>query len=215
MERQPAVRSSIGDSPTGSPSEPSAQDPAFEMFDSTADLIQKTRSGDLAAREALAARYLPLLHRWAHGRLPGNARGLFETSDLVHVTLMRALDHLDTFEPRREGAFLAYLRSALMNLLRNEIRRSSQDAKGTLPDDLPADRSSLFEEMLGREMIAAYESGLASLSAVAQEAVMLRLEFGYSYGEIADALGSPSADAARMVVARGLARLAGAMRSHR
>jgi DNA-directed RNA polymerase specialized sigma24 family protein len=37
--------------------------------------------------------------------------------------------------------------------------------------------------------------------------VILRLEFGYSHAEIAEALGKPSPDAARMVVARALVTL--------
>ena len=41
-----------------------------------------------------------------------------------------------------------------------------------------------------------------------REAVILRVEFGYSHEEIAEAIGSPSANAARMTVARALVRLA-------
>ena len=41
-----------------------------------------------------------------------------------------------------------------------------------------------------------------------REATMLRLEFGFSFPEIAEAMGKPSANAARMLVVRGLVRLA-------
>jgi DNA-directed RNA polymerase specialized sigma24 family protein len=42
--------------------------------------------------------------------------------------------------------------------------------------------------------------------------VIARIEMGCSYPEIADALGKPSADAARKATARALVRLAEEMR---
>ena len=44
---------------------------------------------------------------------------------------------------------------------------------------------------------------------------MARLELGYSYQEIADGLGRPSADAVRMAIARSLVRLAEQMAADR
>jgi DNA-directed RNA polymerase specialized sigma24 family protein len=41
---------------------------------------------------------------------------------------------------------------------------------------------------------------------------VLRVELGLGFDEIADQLGKPSADAARMAVARAIARLADEMR---
>lgn len=172
------------------------------------------QTGDPAAREQLIARYLPLLRRWAHGRLPPNARALLETGDLVQITLVRALDRLDTFVPRREGAFLAYLRSTLMNQIRNEIRRSARDPNGELPVDMAEERPPLLEQMIGRDVIEAYESGLERLPARLQEAIILSLEFGLSHRELAEAIGCPSANAARMVVSRALLRLSEAMDEH-
>ena len=54
----------------------------------------------------------------------------------------------------------------------------------------------------------AYEQALQSLPPRARDAVVLRLEFELSYAEIAEELGAPSADAARLVVARALRTLA-------
>jgi RNA polymerase sigma-70 factor (ECF subfamily) len=41
-----------------------------------------------------------------------------------------------------------------------------------------------------------------------QQAVLLRLEFGYTYQQIAEAIGKPSPDAARMTVVRAINELA-------
>ena len=185
-------------------------------LDATAVLLERVRAGDDAAREALVARFLPLLRRWGHGRLPPHARGLADTDDLVQVTLMRALDHVDTFEARREGAFLAYLRRILLNAVRDEVRRARRRPAEPLGEREPAqDAPSMLEQQVGRDLMETYEAGLANLTPAQQEAVIMRLEFGYAYQQIADAMGRTTANAARMLVVRALVDLAEAMERHR
>jgi RNA polymerase sigma-70 factor (ECF subfamily) len=53
-----------------------------------------------------------------------------------------------------------------------------------------------------------YERALKALPEPQRQAVVLRLEFGLSYPEIAIELESPSANATRMMVSRSLVRLA-------
>ena len=60
----------------------------------------------------------------------------------------------------------------------------------------------------GSELIERYDAALSGLLETQQIAVILRVEFGCGHGEIAEAIGSPSANAARMVVSRALVRLA-------
>ena len=178
--------------------------------ESTANLLGRARDGDVPARELLFRRYLPILQTWAHGRLPQYARGPGDTDDLVQLTLLRALRSLDAFEPRREGAFLAYLRRILLNSMRDQLRRSriGPGHAGPLPSQLPDPSPSLLEQAIGQEAIERYEAALTKLTVLQREAVILRLEFGWNHQEIAVALGSRSANAARMQVTRGLARLA-------
>ena len=178
-------------------------------LESTAALLELAREGDDQARDRLLSRFLPILQRWAHGRLPGYARDLLETDDLVQVTLLRALDRLKEFEPRREGAFLAYLRRILINQLRDEIRRvSRRPTKESLSRAPMKGGNSPLEDLVGRETLEKFETALHRLPQEQQEAVILRIEFGFTHQEIADAVGSPSANAARMMVARSLVRLA-------
>ena len=192
-----------------------AASPQSSDLESTADLLTRVRGGDAAARERLVAHYLPMLGKWAHGRLPAGARALVETDDLVQVTLIRALDHIGEFEPRHEGAFLAYLRRILLNELRDEIRRSVRRPVEKLSENLADERPTLLEQAIGRDAMESYEAALASLPEAQQEAVILRIEFGLSYQEIAAAVGSPSANAARMMVSRSLVRLAESLEEHR
>ena len=181
-------------------------------LEKTATLLAQVRAGDAAARERLVIRFLPLLQRWTSGRLPRRARDLFETDDLVQITLVRALDHLKGFEPVREGAFLAYLRQIVMNLIRDEIRRCGRrPAREELAEDLAEGAPSPLEEMIGRQGMEMYEAALRRLPEKQQQAVFLRLELGFTHGQVAEAIGSPSADAARMSVVRALLRLADEM----
>ena len=181
-------------------------------LESTASLLKRVREGDATARDQLAARYLVILGRWARGRLPSRARDLADTDDLVQETLIRALDRIEGFEPRREGAFLAYLRRILVNRIRDEIRRTARiPEQGEIPDRLAAADPSPLEEAIGEEATRHYEAAMASLSEEEQEAVILRIELGFTHQQVAEAMGKPSANAARMQVARALVRLAEVM----
>lgn len=186
--------------------------PPRQDLESTAALLAAIKAGHDGARERLVARYLPILLRWAHGRLPRSARDLAETEDLVHVGLLKALAHVGTFEYQREGAFFAYLRQILRNEIRMEIRRTSRHpTRQSLAENLPVRSPSPLEEAVGNEALRAYEAGLAALHEDEREAVILRLEFGLKHEQVATVLGKPSADAARMLVARALVRLTAAM----
>ena len=88
-------------------SPPMAPDPSW---DSTLSLLTRARAGDDEALNDLFARYVPVLQRWATGRLPQWARDLTETHDLVQDVLLRSFKKVEGFEHRGEGAFQAYLR---------------------------------------------------------------------------------------------------------
>ena len=184
-------------------------------LESTATLLGRVRAGDQDARQQLVVRYLALLKRWAHGRVPPRARGLADTDDLVQTTLVRALSGVQHFEPRREGAFLAYLRTILLNQLRTALQRvDAGPPLQSLPEGLAGARPSPLEEAIGAEAVESYEAALDSLTEDQRQAVVLRIEMGLTFQQVAEATESPSADAARMLVARGLARLSERMVEH-
>ena len=185
-------------------------------LESTASLLAKVRGGDAAARERLLARYLPAFRRWAHGRLPRSARRLADTDDLVQATLVRALKHLNRFEPQHEGAFLAYLRKILLNKIRDEIRGARRrPAPGSLPDDLRDGARDPLDDLVWKETREAYEAALEQLTEMQREAFILRMELGFSHVDVAEAIGAPTPAAARAHVARAMVRLAEAMRDSR
>ncbi len=180
-------------------------------LESTATLLAKVRNGDGGARDRLCSIYLPILTRWAHGRLPKFARDLSETDDIVQTSLINALKSLDTFVPMHEGAFLAYLRKILLNNIRLEIRKkSSQMDKTQFQDDAENQnqQNSQLEIAVGNEVLDKYERALSQMDRSSREAVILRVEFGYTFAETAAAMNFSSANAARMKVSRALLTLA-------
>lgn len=180
---------------------------------STTVLLAKTREGDRVAREKLVARYLPRLHRVAQGRVPRALQSVIDTDDLVHITMVRALDRVATFEKRHDGAFLGYLRAILFNRLRDEIRRAARHQAAVAIEDLaPASGRTPLEEAIGTESLEIYETALGQLPPAHADAVVMRIELECSYGEIAEAMGMPSANAARMTIARALVKLAESIR---
>lgn len=188
---------------------PEPIDGASVGADSTFDLLARARAGDARALEPLFARYLPRLRRWASGRLPRWARDAVDTQDLVQDTLVSVFKQVERFEPRREGAFQAYLRQAVINRIRNAIRdRSGRPDGTTIDEELPGAERSPLERAIGAEQLERYEAALARLRSIEREAIVARLEMGCTYQEMAAMLELPSADAARKAAQRALVRLA-------
>ncbi len=176
--------------------------------ESTVELFDRCRAGDAAAREALFARLYPRLTVFAHAQLPRRARGLKETGDLVNEALLNTLSKLDGFAPRHAGSLFGYLCQGVRNQIKDEIRRANRrpPADATVGSMIDGRRSPV-EEAIGAEERELYERALAKLSAVDRTAIHLSVELDFSHREIADALGKPSVDAARMTVNRALVRL--------
>jgi RNA polymerase sigma-70 factor (ECF subfamily) len=191
----------------GIPTETEAVDPH-----SSVALLLRARKGDTAARDELCARYLPRLQRWAHGRVPPQARALLDTGDIVQDALMRSIRRMDVFQPAHDDAFCAYVCEAIRNRLRDAVRGAARRPQGTpISFDHPTSDPSPLEEAVGSETLARYEAALAGLRPAERELIVARVELGLDYQEIADLTHKPSAAAARMAVGRALIRLGLAM----
>jgi RNA polymerase sigma factor (sigma-70 family) len=178
----------------------------------TIDLLDRFKQGDEQAIGLLLERSMPPLKRWARGRLPQWARGLAETGDLVQEAVIRTLPRLKTFEAKHPGALQAYLRQAITNHIRDEIRKvNARPAPTDLRDSLRSAGPSPLEQAIGNEALARYEAALETLRPADREAIIARLELQQSYEEVAIALGKPTADAARMAVIRAVKALVQAM----
>jgi RNA polymerase sigma-70 factor, ECF subfamily len=178
-------------------------------------LLERARSGDSAAKEALARRSIEALRRFASGRVPHRVRGRLDTDDLVQNAVLRGFERLESFERRGHGSFLANLRTIVLNQIRDEARRlATRLPHEPVGEELPHPGLDPIEQVVGHDVVRDYEAALENLKPTAREAVILRLEMGYSYEEIAESAGMASANAARMAVSRALVRLAQHMEAH-
>ena len=195
---------------TASPGSDGKRESAY--VETTVDLLRRFRAGERAASERICEKYMRPLRRWATGRLPAWARDVMDTDDLVQETVVHAFNNLKEFEFRHDGALQAYLRQAIYNRIRDEQRkRRRRPAPLPLTDRQRDESPSPLDEMVGAQTMARYEKALARLTAADREAVIARVELGGSYADLAEVLGKPSPDAARMAVSRALVRLAKVM----
>jgi RNA polymerase sigma-70 factor (ECF subfamily) len=92
---------------------------------------------------------------------------------------------------------------------RDHIRRASRKpAIDELDETVADDEPSPLEETIGGETLDRYEAALTQLPDRQREAMVLRIELGFTHQQVADAVGCPSDSAARMMVSRALAQLA-------
>ena len=181
--------------------------------DSTVTLLPLAARGDRQAIEILIDRMRPYLKRFGHGRLPGWARGRAETEDLVQESLIRALNHLPRFEHQSIKDFRSWLHTVFRNLVTDEKRFHGRvGVAQELPADVRDPAISPEEQAVEQAKAGVSERALQRLEPGERLLIVYRLQHGYSFLELADKLGKPSADAARMTYNRALTKLRNEMR---
>lgn len=174
----------------------------------TLHLIADVKRGDQQALAVLLGRFLPRMRRWASGRLPGPVRDLADTSDLVQDVLLQSFQKIEGLDLDRAGGLQAYLRQAILNRIRDEFRKAKRRPEAVELDSArPSEGPSPLEVAIGREALDKYEAALAAMRPGDREAIIARLELGFTYDEVAELLGKPTANAARMAVERAMVRL--------
>jgi RNA polymerase sigma-70 factor (ECF subfamily) len=170
-----------------------------------ASLVRAALAGDGAAFGRLVAPHVPMMLRVA-GRGCGDA-ALAE--DAVQESLTIVWHELGRYQPGTSlRAFLAsVVAKRTHTLLRGEARRRARQ-DGSRAPERPA---SPDEALVGRDLEAAIREELAALPDKKQRAVLLRLDAGLSYAEIAEAIGSTEASS-RVMVSQALKALRAALR---
>jgi RNA polymerase sigma-70 factor (ECF subfamily) len=96
-----------------------------------------------------------------------------------------------------------------MNRIRNEFRRAARrPAADALDEQAPSAQASPLEAAIRQQRLERYEVALSRLTEEERDLIIARIEVGLTYQEMADALGRPSWNAARMATTRALVRLA-------
>jgi RNA polymerase sigma factor (sigma-70 family) len=180
------------------------------------ELLRRARSGDSQALDRLFRRYLPALRGWAHGRIPRWARHAVDTADVVQETVLHTIRNLGSFEPRREGALLGYLRRSLLNRIHDRFRYATRHPISVdLDEATPYTGASPLDLAIDEEDRRRYMTALGRLLPTDREAIVGRIELGYSYEQLALILKKPTPAAARVAIRRALLRLSDEMRCGR
>ena len=182
----------------------------------SAELLARARAGDERAVSVLFKRYAGTLYRWARGRLPRWAHGTNDTADMVQDALLNSFRRLDGFEVRGRGALHAYLRQAVENRIRDEIRRIGRRSTEAIGDEVLNLRStepSPYDVTDAAESEHRYKIALTKLSDEERVLVVGRLELGYTYEQLAVVANRPTSEAARLAVRRAVTKLAHHMAS--
>jgi RNA polymerase sigma-70 factor (ECF subfamily) len=179
------------------------------LADSTLHVLRRAQDGDESAARLLIERALPPVRRWARGRLPRYARSDADTEDVVQDVVLRTLRRIRRFQHRTVGGLQAYLRQAVVNRVRDLVRRSKRRGTDVDLDAAPLRdwKPSPLESAIMRQQLDRFLDALARLKPADRQVVVWRIELGYTADEIAIKLGKSKA-AAGMTVSRALARLA-------
>jgi len=178
---------------------------------STEKLLVRVQGGSQSALDELFDRLRRSLRRWSSHLLPPSARRFRDTSDIVQDVISRALPRLRGFEPRHRDALRHYLRTAVRNRVRDEIRYVSRRPAEALGDGEPRAQDDPLRDMLTAERDTRLARAVSLLEDREQELLVARFDLQLSFEQIALAAGYRSADAARMAVNRALVRLGRAM----
>ena len=177
------------------------------------ELLVLARRGSWPAADALFERYRSWLRGWARGRLPRRARGAVDTSDLVQETLQRTFTHLTSFRSSQARALRVYLRRAVDNRIRDELRRAVFRQGAILPDGSvrTSDAAPQLGQLIDDETWRRYLDALQRLPDRDRRLIVGRAEFGYNSTQLAfiERLSSPAV--ARVMLGRAVARLSGLM----
>ena len=173
-------------------------------------LLERARRGSHSAVDTLFRRYRSWLRRWSHGRLPRRARGAVDTSDLVQETLQRTFTHLTPFKSTQARALRVYLRRAVDNRIRDEMRRATFRQGVILPEG-SVRASDASNPQLGRliddETWRRYLDAVKRLPDRDRRLLVARVELGYNSAQLAflERLSSPAV--ARVTLRRAMLRL--------
>lgn len=185
------------------------------------ELIRRAQHGDRNALDRLFERYYARVRGIVRVRLGGTLREYLESGDLVQETFVQALSGFDRYEIRDEARFLDWLSRLAENRIRDAVKHRragkrdperevsleelrsgsssgiSPHAKTHLPDALAA---------LGEEA-GIVETCLDGMDPKLREVLVLRHYLGSTWPVVAEELGYPNEQAARVAHAKATLEL--------
>lgn len=164
-------------------------------------LIHQARQGDQDAFTRLYDIYVKRIYRHIFYRVPH----VVDVEDLTQEVFIRAWRSIRRYKPT-ERPFLAWLYTITRNLIIDYYRKKGKEHLVPL-DELAAkyleQQSSEIDATLGLEYV---QQLIARLSGDQQQVLMLRFVEGFSYEDVAAAIGK-SQGAVRVIQMRALRRI--------
>ncbi len=158
-------------------------------------LVERAKRNDRDALEELFRVNYPLL-LGALVRITGDARA---AEDVAQDAVLRAIVNLEKYEPRAK--FSTWLITIALNTYRNRTRRAWRELPTENVNIAAADSvggtagkesaTSAEDFALGRLAASDAASLLGALSADKRQVFVLKHYYGFTYQEIADAVGCP------------------------
>jgi RNA polymerase sigma-70 factor, ECF subfamily len=188
-------------------------------MDDFSAVLARARAGDSAAFEALHHAFADRVLATVRRDLSPLLRRRYDTMDLAQSVFVEVLRDLPRFEDRGEGPFVRWLQLKAENKVRQKLRRSLRPSGGPREVALgeTAERSlaarsagpdgAAGEDEDRRLDAARAQALLCELDPVQQDVVRLHDQEGLTFRQVAERLGLPSEDAARMRHARALLAL--------
>ncbi|MGH7173028.1 MAG: RNA polymerase sigma factor [Gemmataceae bacterium] len=157
-------------------------------FDNTQDrladehrLIVAAQQGERSAFAQLVERYWDRLYRWLYHL----TRDRHTAEDLVQESFLKAFAGLKKFQAGTN--FGAWLFRIAHNNYANQCRASSR-SREALPDDVPDSRPGPLDQVVSAEALHGLERAMNRLPAEFRAALLLRVEEGLSFRQIAEVL---------------------------
>lgn len=147
------------------------------------ELIAAWRDGDQRAAATLVARHADALARFAavHSRD-------MDIEELVQDTFVRAFGAIDRF--RGDSSFRTWLITIERRLILDRQRAARRTPTRELTDDSAATPFDALDDMLARETAEQLRQALSQLTPTQREVLLLRVNQGLSYRDIASVVGT-------------------------
>lgn len=157
-------------------------------------------------------RLLPELVLWLDRRMPRSARRRSDPWDLVQDVWLSVSKTFSNIEAAGEARIAAYFRVALLNRVRDEIRRSRIGETESLQAHHQVSQTrTVLDDAITRESRRQLRAALRSLPERDRTLLQGRFARGLSFRKLASMAGFPSIEATRSATRRALLRLARAV----
>ncbi len=187
-------------------------------------LIRDAQAGVLDAYDRLFGRYYARVRELVRRRLGAPLRGYLESGDVLQEALIEAFRSFDSFDVQRSPAFLNWLAGIVENRIyaaARHARAAKRDrglevaldhvrtsvSTGVIRIDPPAELIGPSSEAARNEDRERVWDAIEALDADKRRVIVLRHFECLPWEQIADELGKPSPDAARMFYLRAKVEL--------